>query len=130
MMLMSMHINAQEIYKISPNIKLSIIDNNVFIAVCDNDIYDGHNNLYPISLGKTPDAISILTQMENDLEHNEPFSTLSYDISNSQLIGIYNIDEYGNKYILINTDHQYEIYLSHIKKMKKKIIKHIKNESK
>lgn len=120
-------VNAQDVWKISSNIKMSIMDDNVVITIVDNDNFDGYNHLYPINFGRIDQTLSTLSQMEDDLENGESFSSVSYDLLDSQLNGLNSIDEYGNKYILINTNYQYEIYLSHIKKMKKRINKYIKN---
>lgn len=122
-------IHSQNVIKISRDIKMSIIDNNVVITVADNDNLDGRNHLYPINFGKIDQTLSTLSQMEDDLENGESYSSVSYKLFDSYLNGLNSRDEYGNKYILINTDYQYEIYLSHIKKMKKKINKYIKNEN-
>lgn len=128
MLLMTFCTNAQNVTKISPKIKMTICDNQITTIIYDNNDYDNINNQYVINFGEINSALLTLNKIECDLLKGESFAQVSYKIHNNTLNALLGVNANGGKYILINDDHQYEIQLSHIKKIKKVINKYITNE--
>lgn len=124
---MAFCVNAQSVTKISSNIKMSIVDNCVSVTISDNN-YDKVDNIYTIRFGKIDNALATLSKMEYDLLNGNEFATVLYTVIDNQLKALLGVDTSGKKYILINADHQYEMHMPHIKKIKKVINKYTTNE--
>jgi hypothetical protein len=118
---------ANNTIKISPNIKMSIIDTQVIVTINANDYSDEY---ITVNFGKTDFALDTLTAIESDLTIHKKFTSVSYSVVDDKLDCVICIDEFGHEYLLINSKHQYELYPQHIKKIKRYIIKHTKHESK
>lgn len=122
------NVNASEpiTYNISSNhIKMTIIVDNVVLAITPEDTFDNNADFYILNINTIDNALKIFDDLYTELSGFTMGRILNYKINDNviNLLMLYN--EYDDEcYYIKNNNYVYTLSKSDLKRLQKKLIKH------